>query len=215
MPNNGSGDDNLWVDIQVSDTAPAAYAGSYRFWPNMADIGNYSLDTANNFTLGTQFSVSQACTISKVWFYSPSGVTQFPTGTGVFDASGPTLVASNSSPSWSGSAGSGWMSSTLSGTLQPGHTYKVCVVNGAGSPAIWNAAVANYWSTGFGGSGLVAGPLSAPNNASALSPGQETYNAGATLTYPTTNAGPFHYGVDIEVTPLAAGSGGLLMASFP
>jgi uncharacterized protein DUF4082 len=200
MPNNGSGDDNLWVDVQISDTAPVGYSGTYRFYPNMADLGNYSLDTANNFTLGMQFSVSQACTVNNVWFYSPATVTQLPTGIGIYDAAGPTLIASNNSPSWSGAAGSGWVSAALTGTLQAGKNYKVCVVNGAGVPAIWNAAVASYWSTGFGTAGLTAGPLTAPNNAGALAPGQDTYNAGAALTYPLTNVGPYSYGVDIEVT---------------
>jgi len=52
MPNNGSGDDNLWVDVLVSDTAPGGFTGSYRLYPNMGDLGNFSLDTANNFMLG-------------------------------------------------------------------------------------------------------------------------------------------------------------------
>src|SRR6185437_16592867 len=52
MANNGSGDDLLWTDIIVSDTAPATYTGSYRLYPNKGDLGNFSLGTANNFTLG-------------------------------------------------------------------------------------------------------------------------------------------------------------------
>jgi hypothetical protein len=205
MPNNGSGDDNLWVDVQVSSTAPSGYAGSYRLYPNMADLGNYSLDTANNFTLGMEFSLSQACTVNNVWFYSPATVTQLPTAVGVYQVSGASLVTSNNSPSWSGAAASGWISTPLTGTLAAGPSYKVVVLNGAGSPAIWNAAVANYWSTGFGSAGLTAGPVTAPDNAAADAPGQESYNLGAALTYPGTNAGPYTYGLDIEVTPQAAG----------
>ena len=203
MPNNGSGSDNLWVDVQISDTAPAGYPGSYRLWPNAYDLGNWALDTANEFTLGTEFSLSQACTINNVWFYSPAGVTILPSAVGVYQVSGASLVASNNSPSWSGAAASGWISTPLSGTLPAGASYKV-VVLGGDNVNIWNAAVANYWTTGFGGSGLTSGPITAPNNASADSPGQETYNLGAAMTYPGTNAGPFHYGVDIELTPQAA-----------
>lgn len=204
MPNNGSNSDNFWVDVQVSNTAPPAYAGSYRLWPNKADIGNYSLDTANNFTLGTEFSLSQACTINNVWFYSPATVSQLPTAIGVYQVSNTTLVATQASPSWSGAAASGWISAPLTGTLQAGVNYKVVVCNGAGSPSIWNAAVANYWSTGFGANGLTSGPITAPNNATATSPGQESYNLGATIAYPGTNAGPYDYGVDIELTPVPA-----------
>jgi hypothetical protein len=206
MPANGSGSDNLWIDVVVDDTAPAGYADSYRFWPNRYELGNWNLDTANNFTLGQAFTVSEACTVNNVWFYSPASVTQLPTEVAVMDASG-TVIGSNSSPSWvllgggAASAGDGWMSATCSGSLSPGATYWVCVLNGAGSPAIWNAAAASYWTTGFGGSGLTAGPLTAPDNASAPSPGQNSYHAGATLHLPDTNAGPYSYGVDVEVTP--------------
>ena len=111
---------------------------------------------------------------------------------------------------WSGAAGSGWISAALAGSLAAGVNYKVAICNGAASPAIWSAAVANYYTTGFGSGGLTAGPISVPNNASALSPGQESYNLGATPAYPSTNAGPFAYGLDLEVT-LVTGSG-LLMA---
>ena len=204
MPNAGSNSSNFWIDVLLSDTAPSGYSGSYRVYRNMNDAIGYNNDTANNFTLGMEFSLTEACTINNVWFYSPSGVTQLPTEIGVYQVSDTTLVASNSSPSWSGAAGSGWMSAALTGTLAASTSYKVVVLNGAGSPAIWNGATANYWSTGYGASGLTAGPITVPDNASADSPGQESYNLGATITYPNTNAGPYTYWLDIEVTPQAA-----------
>lgn len=203
MPNNGSNSDNLWVDVLIDDTAPGGYPGSYRVYPNMADLGNYSLDTANEFTLGCEFSLSQACAISNVWFYSPATVTILPTAVGVYQVSSTTLVASSNSPSWSGAAGSGWISTPLAGSLSAGTKYKV-VVLGGDNTNIWNAAVANYYSTGFGASGLTSGPVSVFSNATADSPGQQSYNLGAAMTYPATNAGPFSYGLDIEVTPQAA-----------
>lgn len=215
MPAGGSNSSIFWVDVQVSDTAPSGYSGSYRLWPNMTDLGNSSPDTANNFTLGTEFSLNAPCAINNVWFYSPSGVSQLPTEIGVYQVSGTTLVASNASPSWSGAAASGWVRASLSGSLQAGVNYKVVVLNGAGTPSVWNGAVASYWSTGFGSAGLTSGPITAPSNAAATSPGQETYNLGASIAYPATNAGPFRYGVDIEVTPSAAVSpSGLLMAGI-
>lgn len=204
MPAAGSNSANFWVDVLVSDTAPSGYSGSYRLWPNLKDANNYTNDTANNFTLGMEFSLSQACTINNVWFYSPSGVTQLPTEIGVYAVSGPTLVASNAAPSWSGAAGSGWISAALSGSLSSGTNYKVVVLNGAGSPAIWNGSLANYWSTGYGVNGITAGPITAPNTSTATSPGQDTYNLGASITYPATYAGPFNYWVDVELTPVPA-----------
>ena len=129
-------------------------------------------------------------------------MTQLPTEIGVYQVSGASLVLSNPSPSWSGAAGSGWISAALSGTLSASTRYKVVVLNGAGSPAIWNGAIANYWSTGFGASGLTAGPITVYSNATADSPGQESYNLGAAIAYPNTNAGPYTYGLDIEVTPV-------------
>lgn len=210
MPNNGSGSDNFWIDVQVDTSPPAGYSGSYRMYPNMADLGNYTLDTANGFTLGKQFSLSSPCRVNNVWFYSPATVSVLPGEVGVYRVSDQVLVLSNASPSWSGAAGSGWVSAPLPGTLQAGVNYKAAVLQA--SNVIWNAAVAGYYSTGFGASGLTAGPMSVPSNASAASPGQETYHQAGTIAWPDTNAGPYAYGLDIEVTPVAAGSG-LLMAS--
>lgn len=214
MPNNGSSSNNLWVDVQLDTVPPPGFSGSYRFWPNALDLGNFSLDTANNFTLGLEFLLAESCAINNIWFYSPATVTQLPTAVGVYRVSDQVLVASNTSPSWSGVAGSGWMHTPLTGNLAPGVLYKAVVFNGAGSPGIWNAAVPTYWSTGFGINGLVSGPLTAPNDSTATSPGQESYNLGTPITFPTTSAGPFRYGTDIEVTPVSSGPG-LLLSFFP
>ena len=92
----------------------------------------------------------------------------------------------------------------MSGSLSSGVNYRVVVFNGAGTPAVWNGASASYWSTGYGGSGLASGPMTFPDNASADSPGQDSYHAGAVITAPDTNAGPYNYWLDIEVTPAAA-----------
>lgn len=211
MPNNGSGSDNFWIDILVSDTAPSGYSGSYRLYPNMTDFGNYLLDTANGFTLGKQFSLSSSCAVNKIWFYSPSTVTVLPTAIGVYQVSNQSLVTVNNSPSWSGSAGSGWISASLSGNLLSGTNYKIAVLQN--SNTIWNAAVANYYSTGFGANGIISGPINVPNNANAVSPGQESYNLGSSITYPNTNVGPYAYGLDIELTPLSGS--GLMISTFP
>ena len=205
-PLAGSNSANFWMDVSVSTVPPAGYTGSYRLRANVYDLFFYSLDTANNFTLGLEFSLSQPCAINNIWFYSPATVTQLPTSIGVFRVADQALIASNPAPSWSGAVASGWIKAALAGTLQAGVNYKIGVCNGAGVPAIWNGASAQWWGTGFGSAGETAGPITAPNNAGA-SPGQGSYNAGALLTYPNTTVGPFDYGLDIEVTPMSLGQG--------
>lgn len=213
MPNNGSGDDNLWLDIGLSDTAPANYAGSYRFRPNQIDLGNYSLDTANGFTLGFQFSCP-ASAANNIWFYSPATVSVLPTKIGFFRTSDQSLALVNAAPQWkkpdgtAASAGGGWCKAAITGTLAAG-TYKAAVFQP--SNVVWNAAVANFWTTGgFGANGLTAGPFSAPNTSGAVSPGQASYNTStADIAYPNQNVGAFDYGVDPELTPVS--SSGLLM----
>jgi Domain of unknown function (DUF4082) len=211
---------NFWVDVQVSDTPPPGYTGSYRLWPNVPTPVSLVLDTANNFTLGTEFTLSQSCTLNKIWFYSPSGVTQLPTECGIWLVSGQTLVSGThvSSPSWSGSAGSGWVSCSYSTVTLPAGDYKVSVFNGAGTPVAWNDSSFPYWANGSGGAnGITAGPLSAPNNATATSPGQSTYHQGASFVWPDTYAsgiGSATYWVDVEVTPIASGLVPPLVSQF-
>ena len=168
MPNNGSGSDNLWVDVQISDTAPGGYAGSYRVCPE--HVGFRELLERHGEQLHPRHGVHPVAGVhgqQRVVLQpgrgdaTPHRDRRLP---GVRDIPG---GQSNSSPSWSGAAGSGWMSAPLSGSLNASTKYKVVVLNGAGSPAIWNAAIANYWSTGFGASGLTAGPISVYSNATA------------------------------------------------
>lgn len=214
MPNNASGNDFFWISPVISSTAPAGFAGSSRLHPNAHALGcsiNNGADTVGPFTLGLEFSVNVACTLDNIWFYSDPAVTVLPTAIGLFQVSGPALVNSNSSPSWSGSAGAGWVSAAAGWALQPGVNYKAAVLGGNG--AVFNYYIADFWepSAGFGGSGLTAGPVSFPSTATAASPGQASYNAGATLTYPSTNAGPYDYLLDVEVTPVTGT--GMLMAA--
>lgn len=212
MPTTGDVHSNFWVDVQVSDQAPGNAA--YQLWPSQPYAINYALDAASNFTLGTEIVLAQSCALNKIWFYSPATVTQLPTRCGVWTVPGGTLYPGTDqpSPSWSGAAGSGWISQSYSGVVLPAGKYRVSVFNGAGVPAVWSADTSVYWSTGPGGSGITNGPLSAPNSASADSPGQSAYHQGAVFVAPDTNTGPFNYWVDVQVTPTG---GGLLLASFP
>jgi Domain of unknown function (DUF4082) len=211
---------NFWVDILVSDTAPVAYAGSYRIWPGSPYPVNFGNDTANNFTLGTEFTLSKSCSLNKIWFYSQAGVSQLPTECGIWAVGPDTLVAGthNASPAWSGAAGSGWVSCAYTGVTLASGDYKVSVFNGAGSPGIWNAENTNYWGGGgYGASGFTAGPLAVPNTATATAPGQSTYHQGATFVWPDTYAAASfaNYWVDVEVTVSVAASGPIAVTTTP
>ena len=166
MPSSDVNSANLWMDVQVSDTAPSGYSGSYRLWPNQPDPYNWQDDTpTNNWTLGTEFNLSQACMLDNIWFYSPSGTSQLPTECGIWNVADHTIVADthNASPSWSGAAGSGWISCSYSGVTLPAGDYKVSVFNGASNVVTWSATSSPYWSSpGFGANGITNGPLSQP-----------------------------------------------------
>jgi hypothetical protein len=201
FPYEGASSSNFWIDLQVSNTPPAG--ASYRLWPNLPIPPNMIQDTASNFTLGTEFILSINSTLNNIWYYSPPGVTQLPTACAIWVVSTQTIVPGslNNSPVWSGAAGSGWVKCSFTSlTLLPGD-YKVSVFNGAAIPSYWNNATLNYWSTGQGSNGIRNGPLYAPNNTNATSPGQDTYNLGTTLTYPGTTFSASNYWVDVEVTP--------------
>ena len=108
----------------------------------------------------------------------------------------------NSSPAWSGAAGSGWVACAYSGVTLPAGDYKVAVFYGGGSE--WYQATNGYWGTGgTGANGITAGPVTAPGTSAATSPGQSTYNYGS-WAYPQTYASAGdgeNYWIDVEVTP--------------
>ena len=191
---------NAWLDALISNTPPAG--AQFQLFPNQPVPETQALDTATNFTLGVEVVFSRQVNLNQIAFYSPATVTQLPTEVGVWTVPGQTLVAAThqTSPVWSGLAASGWVTVNYSGVTLPAGEYKITVFNGAATPAIWNASTAQYWSTGAGGSGIVNGPLSAPNNANATSPGQSSYHQGTSFTFPDTNTGPFNYWVDVVVS---------------
>lgn len=172
-PFQGSNSGNFWIDVNVSDTAPVGYGGSYRLWPNKVDTNPQTVaDASVNYVVATEIHLTQRCTLDKIWYYSPSGTAQLATSCDIWtitSASTGTQVATNSSPSWSGAAGSGWISSTFGNVNLPAGTYKVSVFNNAATPDGWSAkdANSNYWGTGIGGSGITNGPVSAPGLAAA------------------------------------------------
>lgn len=206
MPAYGFDADNFWIDVQVSDTAPAG--SSYRLWPNYPTPPNVvSIDTGAQ-TSGTEFWLSESCNLDNIWFYSPPGVAVLPTRCAIWDVSTQGVVAGsdNSSPAWSGAAGSGWVSCAYSGVTLPPGKYKSSMFYGGGQT--FYTEDVDYFSTGAGGNGIVAGPLTCPNVANAAPPGNSTYQDGP-WSYPDTfdnkDDGENRW-IDAEVTPVGSSS---------
>lgn len=214
MPTQGAASDNFWMDLQVSDTAPADYSGSYRLWPNKYDASpTTSGDAAVNYVVATEVHLSRPCALNNIWYYSPGNTPQIATECGIWDISTRRLVAEDKSPSWSGAAGSGWVSCAFTGVTLPAGKYRVAVYNGAANPVSWNPKQLNYWDTGVGQNGITNGPLHAPQLASASTadvyqgsgqePGQSVFAVGPPNQYPNLYVDGLaqNYWVDVEVTP--------------
>ena len=200
MPIYGSNACNFWMDLQVNTNPPAN--ATYRLWPSYPTLpGHISSDTAG-YTLATEFQLSASCHLDNIWFYSASGAGALPARCAIWDVSSQTVVAGtdNTSPSWSGAAGSGWVSCAYSGVTLPAGDYKVAVYYGGGSA--WYQAALGYWTSGPGASGITAGPVTAPSASAATGSGQGTYHSGS-WAYPQTYAtgNGENYWVDAEVTP--------------
>jgi hypothetical protein len=195
--------DNFWVDVQVTDAAPDGT--SYRLWPGFPTIPpTQNLDTFEQ-TMGTEFTLSQWCALDNIWFYSPPGSAQLPTRCGIWNVRNRQVVSGtdNTSPSWSGAKGSGWISCSYSGVFLPPADYKVTVYTPGGSGNFYQETEDYFGGGGPASAGVSYGPLSAPDTASATPPGQTTFQHGGWL-YPDTYDHQFHgqnRWVDVEVTP--------------
>jgi hypothetical protein len=216
MPIGSSNDANFGMDVVVSNTAPSGYNGSYRIWPNFAGVGpqlgisGSGIDANDPYILATEFTLSQACTLNHIWFYSPATVTQLPTQCAIWNVSAQTMVAGTlqTSPSWSGAAGSGWISVSYTGVTLPAGDYKTSVWNAtaSGTGTGWNEYSPEYFTTGAGTAGITSGPITVPNVTNATSPGQATYqSSSSTFLYPdlyvSSGTPGQSYWVDVEVTP--------------
>jgi hypothetical protein len=202
MPIYGSSASNFWIDLQVGTTPPTGT--SYRLWPGYPRIpGSLNSDTAG-YTLATEVKLSQSCTLDNIWYFSASGAGVLPSRCGIWSVSSQSVVAgtNNTSPSWSGAAGSGWVACPYSGVTLPAGDYRVAVFYGGGSQ--WYQTATGYWTSGGAGAGgIISGPLTAPGESGASSPGQSTFNEGSWAypnTYESGTPGE-NYWVDIEVTP--------------
>ena len=98
------------MDLQVDTNPPAGT--SYRLWPNYPALPGAAATGTAGYTLATEFQLSQSCPLDNIWFYSAPGATALPTRCAIWDVARKTVVSGtdNTPPSWSGSAGSGWVS---------------------------------------------------------------------------------------------------------
>jgi hypothetical protein len=202
MPVESYDSSNFWTDLQIGNTAPAGT--SYRLWPNYPTLPGSAQQDTTGYTLATEFALSASSTLDNIWFYSPPGVTALPSQCAIWNVATQSVVAGtdNTSPTWSGPAGSGWVSCPYSGVTLPAGDYKVAVFHGGGTN--WFQVTPSYWGTGGPGAGGIAtGPITAPSLTNATSPGQSTYNPGSwayPLSYGSGGNGE-NFWVDVEVTP--------------
>jgi Domain of unknown function (DUF4082) len=214
LPSEGSDSSNFWIDLQVSDTPPAGYSGSYRLWANYPTVfpTQPTIDTQAQ-TLGTQFSLSQPCTLDNIWFYSPPFAADIPASTQIWDTATQALVTGTDlAASWSGGVASGWVANSYAdaGVVLPAGNYIATVYYGGGQ--VFYMESRGYFGSYQGNAGpatngMSNGPLSSPANANAVNPpgGNSCYYEGGTApTYPNDwdhNDGGENRWVDVEVTP--------------
>ena len=172
---------------------------TYSLYGQAAQSG-YAVESGSSGTPGLTFTVSANGSLQGIWQYSPSGVTGRPTAIGVWNSSG-TLLASNTSPSWSGAAGSGWIYAAFSSpvALTSGSTYTVGYfgnTTGSGS-AFFAYQTSPTWP------GTV-GILSATSTGN----GYSNTSSGA-IAYPLSGTNyDFAFGIDVEVTSSAPPTSG-------
>jgi hypothetical protein len=181
-----------------------------RLWP--AVTPSATNPKASNNTVGTEFEVSRSQRLFAIWYYSTPGTTDLPTKTVIWDAVAGTAVSGtvNTSPSWSGAAGSGWVSTAYDGsvTLSSGAKYYAsCYDSGAGT---WQNRTAAYWTTGAGSGGISNGVLSAPSNAASRT-GQGVATTGD--NFPGSTAAGQNFWVDVEVGDPGPGTAGTSSAA--
>lgn len=170
------------------------------------------------YTFGMQFTVSQGCPMTAVWWWSPTGAGALPQTIALYAVTGATLVHSET-PTWSGAAGSGWVRAPFSSppSLTASTNYKVCVFYDSVG-ANWYGGTADYWTSGPGDSGLSNGPIAAPDSAGGDG-GQDTFTQASVISYPSSSFNGGNYWVDVEVTvatPPVSTPGVLYsMRSFP
>ena len=166
----------------------------YTIWGQGA-VSSASQGANNDYTvIGTLFTLSESASLTGIWFYSDSGSVALPYGCCIYDVPNTDVLSGteNSSPSWSGSKGSGWVKCSYDGsvTLQASHSYIVAVV-GPDTPG-------GNWLSFTTGTDypLTSGIITAPSSGS----GPYTNAPGTAFTYPGSSVSGYSWWVDVEVT---------------
>lgn len=172
---------------------------TYRIWPSTTPSEASLINQSFGGVIGTEFEGSEALTVVRIWTFSGSGLNELPVAVGIYQVSNTTLVLSDTSPSWSGAAGSGWISVNESVNLSASTRYKV-VIQTSGSGTGLNYFEVYFESGNPGGSDIVNGPLTCFTETDSTN-GQCSYSTSAFPAYPSTDAGSNNYWIDIEVEP--------------
>lgn len=171
-----------------------------------SDTANH-LDSATEvLTNGLQFSVSSPVNLTGYWLYSFSGAATLPSRVALFDNTGTVVSGTDdTSPSWSGAPGSGWIKYTFASppALSTGIQYTAAVSNSPTGGATWYSITVGSWA-----GGITNGPLSCPNQANTFD--------DFTWGFPNNAYGNFNIWIDVEVSTAApAASSALLISCFP
>jgi hypothetical protein len=168
FPGSSSGTDNFWVDVQVGDYSNAPVGTSLRLFPNMPAPINANDGDTTLAVSATAFSLSEACSLDKIWMFSPPGATVLPTRTAIWNTSTQTEVpgTDNTSPSWqvpgggAAAAADGWIYVDYSsaGIVLPAGHYATSFYNGSGEVVYGEAHNMFFAGTDPVGSKTVGGP---------------------------------------------------------
>lgn len=176
--------------------APAVYT---LFGQPTADMPSLMSNDADPYTMGIQFSVSQAGTLGGIWFYSPPGAADLPQTIALYTVFNETPIHQETA-TWSSYSGNGWVYAAFSSPLllQTNTSYIACVCQA--NSVSWYSATRNYWDTGPGASGIANGPLAAPRAADSVN-GQDSFFQSNTLSYPSSNYLSTNYWIDVSFAP--------------
>lgn len=225
FPTSASSSFNGWIDLQVTDVAPAG--STYRLFPSLE---GWQLGTAPDFnnptdpdgyTIGNTFSLSQTCQLMKIWFLSGPGATALPSRCAIWDVGTQTEVAGtdNSSPSWmtetggAASPAAGWVYCDYSsaGIMLPASRNMISAAYSADATT-WRFFCLPFWGTGgitmgsainVGANGLDYGVISAPFTTGGTPLQGGYYGPNTGWGFPGLWNNPENDWTDVEVMPPA------------
>lgn len=208
----------------MSGTATISNVASQSIWqptapPTGASPGSIGSQGTNPQTLGILFYSGLAGVVTRIWYYSaPSSVTSaagltalnaLPAAVALYTSTG-TVLYSNTSPTWSGAAGSGWVSTNITSTVIAANTGYIAAVEGdavSGSANYWNTYSYGYFGSGSpGDTGVNTGIVIAPGQDSVTNPSPQGFNhnsagdgTNGTLQFPSGNYANANWWIDVTV----------------